>query len=145
MHGQSLFAGVFDIVMQWSIEDTPGHVVNYAQGLPWSNREGMHKSSPLYDLDQVVTPTLVHVGENDPRVPVEHSRALHRSLHHYLDVPCDLVIYPGEGHGLTKYSHRKAKLSWDQKWFEHFVLEKSDDATPRPPDQRDAGSAGAPG
>ena len=48
--------------------------------------------------------------------------ALHRSLHYYLDVPVELLVYPDEGHGLTKYSHRKAKLSWDTRWFDHHVL-----------------------
>jgi dipeptidyl aminopeptidase/acylaminoacyl peptidase len=117
-------AGVFDTVMQWSIEDTPGHVINYSQGLPWTNPRRMHDSSPLYQVDRVTTPTLIHVGENDARVPVEHSRSLHRSLHHYLNVPCELVVYPGAGHGLTKYTHRKAKLEWDLNWFDYWVLGK---------------------
>ncbi|MBT8486663.1 MAG: S9 family peptidase [Phycisphaerales bacterium] len=118
-------AGVFDTVMQWSIEDTPGHVINYSGGLPWERSQKMHETSPLYDVDKVVTPTLVHVGENDARVPVEHSRALHRALHHYLDVPCELLVYPGEGHGLTKLSHRKAKMKWDHEWFGRYVLGES--------------------
>lgn len=118
-------AGVFDTVMQWSIEDTPGHVVNYNSGLPWERAEQMHRSSPLYKANEIVTPTLIHVGENDPRTPVEHSIALHRSLHHYVGTPTELVIYPDEGHGLTKMSHRRAKLEWDMKWFEHHVLGRS--------------------
>ena len=28
-------AGVLDMVIQWGIEDTPGHVVNFVEGLPW--------------------------------------------------------------------------------------------------------------
>ena len=117
-------AGVFDTVMQWEIEDTPGHVQNFSQGLPWENPAGMHRSSPLYGSDQVSTPTIVHVGENDPRVPKEHAIALHRVLHHYLGVDTHLQIYPGEGHGLTTWTHREAKLAWDLAWMEHFVLGK---------------------
>lgn len=119
-------ASVFDTVMQWSIEDTPGHVINYNKGLPWEQKEGMHRSSPLYNVDKVTTPTLIHVGENDPRTPQEHSRSLYRSLRYYVDVPTELIIYPGEGHGLTKYSHRKAKLNWDMKWFKRHVLEEEE-------------------
>ncbi len=29
-------AGVFDMTIQWGEEDTPGHVINYMQGLPGS-------------------------------------------------------------------------------------------------------------
>ena len=118
-------AGVLDATMQWSIEDTPGHVINYAGGRPWEVADELRGMSPLYDADHVTTPTLIHVGENDERVPAAHSRALHRALHHYLEVPCELVVYPGEGHGLTKMSHRRAKLMWDHAWFEQHVLGKS--------------------
>ncbi|MCP3903521.1 MAG: S9 family peptidase [Planctomycetes bacterium] len=124
-------AGVFDTVMQWSIEDTPGHVINYSGGLPWERAKKMHETSPLYSVDKVVTPTVIHVGENDERVPVEHSRSLHRALHHYLDVPSELVVYPGTGHGLRKLTHRQAKLKWDLKWLEYYVLGHSEeDAVP---------------
>ncbi|MEM7227587.1 MAG: S9 family peptidase [Planctomycetota bacterium] len=128
-------AGVFDTVMQWSIEDTPGHVINYNGGLPWERAEQMHASSPLYNADKIVTPTLIHVGENDPRVPVEHSISLHRSLHHYVGTPTELLIYPKTGHGLTKYSHRRAKLEWDMAWFNEYVLGKSaeDEEAPATP------------
>jgi dipeptidyl aminopeptidase/acylaminoacyl peptidase len=118
-------AGVFDTVMQWSIEDTPGHVVNFNSGLPWDRAAQMHKSSPLYNANKITTPTLIHVGENDARVPAAHSIAMHRALHHYVGTPTELIIYPGEGHGLTRMSHRRAKLEWDLKWFEHYVLGKS--------------------
>ncbi len=115
-------AGVFDVAMQWAIEDTPGHVVNYQKGLPWQRAESMQKASPMYDVHKVKTPTLVHVGEHDARVPAEHSRALHRALHHYLKVPTELIVYPGEGHGLSKYDHRRAKMQWDLAWFSKYLL-----------------------
>ena len=118
-------AGVFDMALQWGIEDTPGHVINYAEGLPWDVPEEMRRMSPLYDVNKITTPTLIHVGEDDARVPAQNSTALHRALHRYLDVPCELLIYPGEGHGLTTYKHRKAKLTWDVAWFDTYVLGKS--------------------
>ncbi len=114
-------AGVFDVAMQWSIEDTPGHVINYQKGLPWERAAGMIKASPLYDVNKVKTPTIIHVGENDPRCPQEHSRAMHRALHTYLKVDTELVVYPGEGHSLSKYEHRKAHMVWDLEWFDKYL------------------------
>jgi dipeptidyl aminopeptidase/acylaminoacyl peptidase len=114
-------AGILDMVIQWGTEDTPGHVVNYMQGLPWANPEAYEKASPLYILDKVRTPTLIHQGGNDARVPPAHSRALYRALRHYLKVPTELVIYPGEGHSPTTYQHRKAKMEWDLAWFEKYL------------------------
>ncbi|MFH1681023.1 MAG: prolyl oligopeptidase family serine peptidase [Candidatus Eisenbacteria bacterium] len=117
-------AGVLDMSLQWGIEDTPGHVINYMEGLPWEKPEEYLKASPLWRLDRVKTPTLIHVGGNDPRVPPAHSTALFRGLDFYLEVPSELVVYPGQGHGLRKYTHRKAKLEWDIAWFDHYVLGK---------------------
>ena len=117
-------AGVFDTAMQWMIEDTPGHVVNFNRGLPWRRQREMSKTSPLYLAHKIRTPTLIHVGERDQRVPLQHSRALYRALRHYLKVPVELVVYPGEPHGLSQQTHRRAKLLWDLKWFDYYVLGK---------------------
>jgi dipeptidyl aminopeptidase/acylaminoacyl peptidase len=114
-------AGVLDMVIQWATEDTPGHVINFMGGLPWEVPDHYRTASPIYGLDGVTTPTLVHVGGNDPRVPPAHSRALYRALHHYLDVPCELVVYPGEPHGLTKRKNRLAKMEWDLAWFGKYL------------------------
>ena len=116
-------AGVFDQTMQWSIEDTPGHVVNYAKGLPWTAEEEYMEMSPIYQADMIKTPTIIHVGEGDERVPAEQSKALYRALHDYLNVPTQLVIYPDTGHGLSSMSHRKAKIEWDEAWLNRWVLE----------------------
>ena len=122
-------AGVFDQTLQWATEDTPGHVVNFMEGLPWEQPEEVLAASPLFAADNIKTPTLIHVGEHDPRVPAAHARALFQALHVYLDVPSELLVYPGEGHGLGKWSHRKAKLAWDVAWFEEHVpgFEDADD------------------
>lgn len=120
-------AGVFDQRLQWMLEDTPGHVVNFMEGLPWEKPEAYTHGSSLTHADKIKTPTLIHIGENDQRVPVGHAQGLYRALKHYLNVPVELIVYPGEGHGLSKYQHRKAKMEWDQKWFNHYVLGKAID------------------
>ncbi len=119
-------AGVLDMVIQWGTEDTPGHVINFVEGLPWQQAAHYQKASPLYHLDRVKTPTLIHVGGRDPRVPPAHSRALYRALRHYLDVPTQLVVYPGEPHGLTTHENRLAKITWDLAWFDKYLLGKGE-------------------
>ena len=115
-------AGVVDQVIQWGTEDTPGHVVNYMEGkLPWENPGEYVESSPLYELNKTQTPTLIHVGGLDARVPPEHSRTLYRALYNYLDVPTELIVYPGEPHGLMKKDHRAAKMAWDHAWFAKYL------------------------
>jgi dipeptidyl aminopeptidase/acylaminoacyl peptidase len=119
-------AGVLSQVIQWGTEDTPGHVINFMEGLPWEVPERYRAASPLFALDRVRTPTLIHVGGADPRVPPAHSRALYRALHHYLGVPCELVVYPGEPHGLTTAANRMAKIRWDLAWFDKYLLGRGD-------------------
>jgi acylaminoacyl-peptidase len=114
-------AGVLDQVIQWGTEDTPGHVINYMQGLPWEAPQAYAKGSPMFKLGQVSTPTIIHVGEHDARVPPAHSRALYRALKHYLHVPTELIVYPGAGHGLTTYKHRLAKMKWDLAWLQKYL------------------------
>lgn len=125
-------AGVLDMVIQWGIEDTPGHVINYMQSLPWEDEQAYRAGSPIFALDKVKTPTVIHVGENDERVPAAHAKTLYRALRHYLHVPTELIIYPGEGHGLTTYEHRKAKLEWDLAWFNRYLLQTQPPPEPEP-------------
>jgi dipeptidyl aminopeptidase/acylaminoacyl peptidase len=120
-------AGIADMLIQWSVEDTPGHVINYMRGLPWEQPEAYDKASPIWNLHKVVTPTLIHVGGSDARVPPAHSRALYRGLHKYCEVPAMLLVYPEQGHGLGKCSMRKAKMEWDLAWFERYILSEDED------------------
>ena len=115
-------AGVLDQSMQWATEDTPGHVINFMRGnLPWQAPDVYRAASPLYGLGGTTTPTLIHVGGDDPRVPPVHSRALFRALNQYLGVATELIVYPGEPHGLSTYEHRKAKMEWDLAWFDRYL------------------------
>ncbi len=118
-------AGIADMLLQWASEDTPGHVINYMQGLAWEVPDAYRKASPVFGFGRIRTPTLVHVGGADERCPPVHSRALHRALYRYLNVPVELVVYPGEGHGLTTYQNRKAKMEWDLAWFDRHLLGKT--------------------
>jgi dipeptidyl aminopeptidase/acylaminoacyl peptidase len=90
-------------------------------GLPWEVPEAYHQASAVYGLGRVSTPTLIHVGGDDPRVPPAHSRALYRALRQYLQVPVELVVYPDEGHSLATRTNRLAKMKWDLAWFERYL------------------------
>jgi dipeptidyl aminopeptidase/acylaminoacyl peptidase len=114
-------AGVFDQGMQWALEDTPGHVINFMQGLPWQRPEESVAASPMYGAKALSTPTLIHFGEHDARVPIAHGLALHRALDFYSDVPTELITYPGAGHGLGTWTHRYSKMRWDHAWFDHWI------------------------
>lgn len=114
-------AGIVDTVAEWGFNDEPAYPRVFKKGLPWETPEIYRKTSPTYQLANVKTPTLIHVGGNDERCPPGHSRMLYRALKEYVGVPTQLVVYPGEPHGLTKLSHRKAKMEWDLAWFDKYL------------------------
>jgi dipeptidyl aminopeptidase/acylaminoacyl peptidase len=114
-------AGIVDTIMEWGANDEPAYAIVFKQGFPWTNPETYHRTSSTYRLDKIRTPTLIHVGGNDDRCPPGHSKMLFRALHEYLHVPTELVIYPGEPHGLTTYKHRQAKMEWDLAWFAKYL------------------------
>jgi dipeptidyl aminopeptidase/acylaminoacyl peptidase len=117
-------AGILDTVAEWGFNDEPAYPIVFKKGLPWETPEIYRKTSPTYGLGNVTTPTLIHVGGGDERCPPGHSRMLYRALKEYTKVPTELVVYPGEPHGLTKLSNRKAKMEWDLAWFDKYVKGK---------------------
>jgi dipeptidyl aminopeptidase/acylaminoacyl peptidase len=112
---------ILDTVAEWGFNDEPAYPIVFKKGLPWEQPDIYRKTSPVYGLGNVTTPTLIHVGGNDPRCPPGHSRMFYRALKEYRNVPTELVVYPGEPHGLTKLSNRKAKMEWDLAWFDKYV------------------------
>ncbi|MFQ3652064.1 MAG: S9 family peptidase [Gemmataceae bacterium] len=115
-------AGIVDTVAEWGFNDEPAYPIVFKKGLPWEQPEIYKKSSPTYQLGNITTPTLIHVGANDVRCPPGHSQMLYRALKENLQVPTELVQYPGESHGLMTYRNRLAKMEWDLAWFDKYVL-----------------------
>jgi dipeptidyl aminopeptidase/acylaminoacyl peptidase len=116
--------GIVDTVAEWGFNDEPAYPRVFKKGLPWETPEIYHRTSPTYQLANVKTPTLIHVGGSDPRCPPGHSRMLYRALKEYVKVPTELVVYPGEPHGLSKGSNRLAKMKWDLAWFDKYLKAK---------------------
>ena len=117
-------AGIVDTVAEWGFNDEPAYPRVLKTGQPWEKPDIYRKTSPTYQLGNVKTPTLIHVGEKDERCPPGHSRMLYRALKEYVNVPTQLVVYPGEPHGLGKLSHRMAKMEWDLAWFDKYLKGK---------------------
>ncbi len=114
-------AGILDTVAEWGFNDEPAYPMVFKKGLPWEQPELYKKSSPIYGIGNVTTPTLIHVGGNDVRCPPGHSRMLYRALKEYKNVPTQLCEYPGQPHGLGTLTFRTAKMEWDLAWFEKYL------------------------
>jgi dipeptidyl aminopeptidase/acylaminoacyl peptidase len=69
------------------------------------DREFLEQVSPLAHVDRIRAPLFVIHGANDPRVPLSEAQQIHRVLTDR-GVPCELLVYEDEGHGLLKLANR---------------------------------------
>ncbi len=89
-------------------------------GLPWETTELWLRLSPFFDLPRVTTPTLFVCGAEDRNVPLLHSEQLYQALRR-LGVETELVIYPGEDHGIERPSYRKDRYERYLAWYDRFL------------------------
>jgi dipeptidyl aminopeptidase/acylaminoacyl peptidase len=90
-------------------------------GLPWESIGYYLKSSyPFFHADRIKTPTLFLCGEKDFNVPLVNSEQMYQALRS-LNVPTQLVIYPGEYHGLSKPSYIQDRLERMIEWYGRFL------------------------
>ncbi|HXV60149.1 MAG TPA: S9 family peptidase [Vicinamibacteria bacterium] len=90
-------------------------------GLPWKDIQPYLKiSHPFYHADRIRTPTLFLCGEKDFNVPLLNSEQMYQALKS-LGVETQLVIYPGQFHGLTKPSYLRDRLERYVAWFDRFL------------------------
>ena len=82
----------------------------------YDNPEVYARSSPMNFIKKVKTPTLVLVGENDLECPAPQSYEFWRALRR-LEVPTQLVVYAGEGHGIRQPDHKRDILRRSAQWL----------------------------
>lgn len=91
-------------------------------GLPWEgdNRENWERISPFNRVEHVTTPTLIMGGEKDWNVPIQNSEQLYQALRRR-GIPTQLVVYPGQPHGIGPVSYRRDRHQRYLDWYERWV------------------------
>lgn len=89
-------------------------------GLPWENRETWERLSPFNSVENIVTPTLIMGGEKDWNVPILNSEQLYQALRR-LGRTTQLVVYPGEPHGIRRPSFQKDRYERYLSWYGRYV------------------------
>jgi dipeptidyl aminopeptidase/acylaminoacyl peptidase len=113
-------AGAVEHVANWGNDDTTFDDVYFLGGLPWEAADRYRSEGAIYQLNKVHTPTHIVAGADDVRVAVLEDYLLDRALHE-LNVPSDLLIFPGEGHDLDKNPwHGKIKVREELKWLTKY-------------------------
>jgi len=89
-------------------------------GLPWRNVERWVKLSPWFAIENVTTPTLLMGGADDMNVPLLNSEQLYQALRR-LGRETELVIYPGQHHGIRRPSYVKDRYERYLDWYDRFL------------------------
>ncbi|HEX6322458.1 MAG TPA: S9 family peptidase [Vicinamibacterales bacterium] len=89
-------------------------------GLPWQKPDVWMKLSPFFQVEKITTPTLIMCGEDDWNVPLINSEQLYQALRR-LGRTTELVIYPGQSHGITRPSYQKDRFERYLDWYGRFV------------------------
>jgi dipeptidyl aminopeptidase/acylaminoacyl peptidase len=113
-------AGGVENVADWGNDDSTVDDTYAIGGLPWEQPDRYKSEAAIFQITKVRTPTHMVAGGDDIRVPVLESYLLDRALHE-LNIPSDLLIFPGEGHSLDKNPwHGKIKVREELKWLEKY-------------------------
>ena len=90
-------------------------------GPPWKAIDRYLKISyPLLKADRIKTPTLFMSGDKDFNVPTAGSEQMYQALR-TLGVPTELIIYPGQFHGITIPSYQRDRLDRWLAWFKRYL------------------------
>lgn len=90
-------------------------------GSPWKNFDKyVALSYPFLKADRIKTPTQFMVGESDFNVPSPGSEQMYQALRS-LGTPTELIIYPGQFHGITNPNFQKDRFERYIAWFNKYL------------------------
>ncbi len=125
-------AGVGNPIMLYGVDQ---YIHQYDTELqpPWKAQETYIKLAyPLYHADRIKTPTLFMGGDKDFNVPLVGGEQMYEALRS-LNVPTELIVYPGQFHGFTRPSFIRDRYQRYFDWYDKWVLGKTPAPAPATP------------
>ena len=116
-------AGAVNWISMYAESDVQSVREFYLGGKPYEAWDNFVNESALKYIKNAKTPTLIHVGEADQRVPKPQSDELYMALKK-LGVPVEYIVYPGMPHGLTEPRYQLVKMVSEFNWFEKWIKGK---------------------
>ncbi|MEQ9301380.1 MAG: S9 family peptidase [Cyclobacteriaceae bacterium] len=113
-------AGISNWMTYYVNTDIHPFTRQYLKATPWSDPEIYAKTSPMTNINNASTPTLIQHGEFDKRVPIPNAYELYQGLQD-VGVPTEMIVYKGFGHGITKPKERLAAIWHNWQWFGKYI------------------------
>jgi dipeptidyl aminopeptidase/acylaminoacyl peptidase len=117
-------AGAADWIAMYAQSDIRTYRTPWFGGTPWQKDAPIDvywDNSPLKYVSNVTTPTILFVGQQDPRVPMPQSVEMYRALRAN-GVETVLYVAPREPHGWRELRHQLFKMNAELGWFERHVM-----------------------
>lgn len=118
----SVGAGITDLVSYSGTADIPGFVPSYYGADFWQDAHGYRIGSAIANVANVTTPTLIQHGDRDERVPIGQGYQLYHALKRR-GVPVRMLVYPGQGHGISDLKLQIEAARANLEWFERWLLQ----------------------
>ena len=113
-------AGLVNLESQWGTSDTIyGREINNG-GPVWEQGPVWREQNPIRYMAQFKTPTLVTIGEQDFRVPLNNSLEYWSALQRQ-QVPSRLVVFPDENHWILKGENSKVFYQEIHDWLARWL------------------------
>ncbi len=120
----SVGAGISNWMTYYVSTDIHPFTRQYLKATPWSNKAIYEKTSPMTNINNAVTPTLIQHGEFDKRVPTSNAYELYQGLQD-VGVETELIIYKGFGHGINKPKEQLAATWHNWQWFAKYLWDET--------------------
>ena len=91
-------------------------------GPPWKSglEPWLKVSYPFLHADRIKTPTMFLCGDKDFNVPLLGSEQMYQALRN-VGVDTQLIIYPGENHGIAKPSFQRDRMQRYLDWYKKYL------------------------
>jgi dipeptidyl aminopeptidase/acylaminoacyl peptidase len=114
-------AGVNDLTAFFSQTDISDYLGMLLNSAPWEKPELYVERSAYRKVKDVTTPLLIQSGADDRRVSPEQSIQFYEAMKRIGKAPVKLVLYPGQGHGITDPRLAKDRMLRNVEWFSYWI------------------------
>ncbi len=90
----------------------------------FTNYNGYIDNSPIAQAHKINTPLLIWTGKEDRNVNWTQSIELHLALQR-LEKPHTFLVYPGQGHAISKPESQKDLDKRVKEWFDYYLKDKN--------------------
>jgi dipeptidyl aminopeptidase/acylaminoacyl peptidase len=113
-------AGTVNLESQWGTSDVIYWREVTMGGPPWEQSAAWREQNPIRFAAKFRTPTLVTVGENDFRVPLNNALEYWSALQR-MRVPSRLIVFPDENHWIQKGEDSRLFYAEVAAWLDRWL------------------------